>query len=108
MSDVNNNGVYSVFDSKAEAYLPPFTLKNDALALRAFVGALTDDNHVFSKHSADYTLFRVGSWDESKGLLIPLKSHSNLGNGLQLRTSIAKDYMASQASDANVTALPAN
>lgn len=85
--------VYGVFDSKANAYLQPFFANTDGLATRSFIGALTDENHAFCKHSADYTLFRLGDFDDEQGILVACEPLVNLGNGLQLKNSIAKDYL---------------
>lgn len=81
--------VYSVFDSKAGAYLQPFFAANDALALRAFSGALFDDNHPFARHAADYTLFGLGQFDDETGFLESYPGSTNLGNGLQLKSSLS-------------------
>jgi len=61
--------VYSVYDSKAEAYLPPIFFPTDAAAVRAFGSAVSSPDHDFCKYPEDYTLFAVGEWDEQKGEL---------------------------------------
>jgi uncharacterized protein len=74
--------VYSVFDAKAEAFLPPFLCRARGEATRRFVDALTDEKHVFFQHAADFTLFELGEFDEDKGELIPAVPIVSLGNGL--------------------------
>lgn len=59
--------IYSVHDSKAEAFLPPFSTQNHAVALRMIDDALLDPNHGFSRHAADYTLFHLGAFDQNTG-----------------------------------------
>lgn len=61
--------MFSVFDIKAGAYLPPFSLLNEEVAKRAFLQACADPNHNFNRNPEDYTLFCVGSFDDSTGVL---------------------------------------
>lgn len=75
--------VYSVFDEKAGAYLQPFFMVNDAMAIRAVKNAVSDPDHNFSLNAADYTLFRVGTWDDDGGILTSEKT--GLANLLELR-----------------------
>ncbi len=63
--------MYSVWDSKADAYIQPFFATNDKVALRMFQNACDDSAHDFSRHSEDYTLFRIGTFDQQKGDLQP-------------------------------------
>lgn len=73
--------IYTVFDQVAAAYLKPFTLPSDALAIRAFTDAVNTPDHPFNKHPADYTLFYVGEFDETTAIITPETAHA-LGNGL--------------------------
>ena len=59
--------IYSVYDEKAGAYLPPFYMQNDAVAVRAFRNSVQDEEHNFHKNAEDYTLFRLGAWDDNTG-----------------------------------------
>lgn len=65
--------VFSVFDSKAEAYLRPYFAETKGLAVRAFRDASNDPTHEMCKHAADYTLFEIGSFDPITGVLDSLK-----------------------------------
>lgn len=60
--------IFSVYDSKAQAYLQPFFLPNKAVALRALTDCVNDSNHTFGKYPADYILFELGTFDESKAV----------------------------------------
>jgi len=53
--------MFSVFDSKAEAFLPPMFFPTRGVAIRAFSQACGDDNHDFCKYPDDYSLFELGS-----------------------------------------------
>jgi len=75
--------IYSIFDAKASAYLPPFYLHNDAMAVRVFADCVNSEQHAFSKHPEDYTLFHLGIFDDSNGKLTDSEPHTSLGNGLE-------------------------
>lgn len=61
---------YSIFDSATAAYMRPFVMQSDGQAVRAFhdeaVRAETDIN----RHPQDYSLFRLGDFDDSSGSLV--------------------------------------
>lgn len=62
---------YSVRDSAAGAFLPPFCAPTDGLAIRSFMEAVNDQTHSFHKHSSDYTLYLLGEFDDNNGALSP-------------------------------------
>lgn len=57
--------IFTVYDEKAEAYLQPFYMKTTAEAQRAIADCANDENHNFCRHASDYTLFELGTFDES-------------------------------------------
>lgn len=61
------SGVYSIFDDKAQAFIGPMVFNSPGLALRAFTDICNDKNHPIGKHPTDYSLFRIGEFDDSKG-----------------------------------------
>ncbi len=58
---------FTVFDAKANAYLPPFCFGHIGEALRAFIDAAQDPNHKFHKHGHDFSLFHLGHFDDNTG-----------------------------------------
>lgn len=72
-------GIYTVYDSQAQAHLPPFFLATDAMAKRAFSDAVNDSSHQFAKHPSDYTLFRIGEYDDFTGVITHQELHDNFG-----------------------------
>jgi hypothetical protein len=82
--------IYSVYDSTAQTYTAPFFFPNNALAIRAMRGVLLDPQHSFSKHAADYTLFAIGEWDDSNGM-VEAFPHENLGNLQALKTVVTEN-----------------
>jgi hypothetical protein len=59
--------IFSVRDSKAGAYLPPFFMPTRAQAERAFADCINDEKHQFGKHPEDYTFYEIGSFDDHTG-----------------------------------------
>ena len=76
-------GVFSVYDSKAGAYLRPFYERNAATALRSFEEACRDTQSNFYKYAADYTLFDIGKWDEEDGEIRMNEAKYPLGNAIE-------------------------
>lgn len=60
--------IYTIYDEKAQAYLQPFFLDTDLVAKRTMFDCLSDPDHNFSRHPADYTLFNIGTFDNSTGV----------------------------------------
>lgn len=74
--------IFSVYDSKAEAFIQPFFSQTIGTALRDFGRAANDAQHQFHQHAGDYTLFHLGSFDPNKADFTLLKAHANLGTAL--------------------------
>lgn len=70
--------VYSVFDDAAKAFLPPFHARSKGEALRNFSAAANDAGHQFNKFSKDYTLFNLGYFDDSSGMMQPFEVPSRV------------------------------
>lgn len=80
--------IYTIYDSKAEAYIQPFFCKNNGVAIRLFQTAALDEQHDFHRHAADYTLFNIAMWDETKGIITQLENHINLGNAIAIQNMV--------------------
>lgn len=78
--------LFTVYDSKAELYLPPFNSQTTNTALRAFESASNQEGHDFNIYAADYTLFEIGEFDQDLGELQPYAAPNNLGTALQFKT----------------------
>lgn len=79
--------MFSVFDSKAEAFLPPMFFQTRGVAIRAFSQACSDDNHDFCKYPDDYSLFELGSFDPQTAVFACHVAPINLGTASVLRSS---------------------
>lgn len=71
--------IFSVFDSKAAAFLQPFFSINVATAVREFAAAAQDSGHAFHRHSGDYELFLLGEWDQYEGKISMHDTKTSLG-----------------------------
>jgi hypothetical protein len=60
--------MFAVFDNVAKLYMQPFLETTDGTAVRAIQDAAKGD-HPFAKHPADFTLTRLGMYDEETGTL---------------------------------------
>ena len=56
--------VFSIYDAKAAAFLPPFILPKAEMAKRTFMDCVASEDHQFGKHPEDYTLFELGHWND--------------------------------------------
>lgn len=71
--------VFSVYDSKAQAFAQPFVSSNESVAKRDFATAANDPASVLNMHPTDYSLHQVGEWDSSLGVLTPVNPSVNFG-----------------------------
>jgi hypothetical protein len=59
---------YAVYDRKAEMYSQPFLEIKDGTAIRAVQDiVINNKDHPFAKHPSDFSLFRLGIFDETTG-----------------------------------------
>lgn len=71
--------VYSIYDSKAEAYMQPFYAETAGLALRTFSNAANSPESVIGKYPSDFILFEVATFDDKTGSFDSYKQPKNLG-----------------------------
>ena len=56
--------MFTVFDSKADAYLQPFYMQTKGTAVRSFSESCNDPSTSFNKYPEDFTLFALGEYDD--------------------------------------------
>lgn len=71
--------VFAVYDSKAEAFMAPFTFQTKGQAVRGFSDVASDPKTMIGKHPLDFALFELGEFDDSKGVYTNLKAPVNMG-----------------------------
>jgi hypothetical protein len=77
--------VFSIHDQKADAFLPPFILPKEEMAKRTFYDCVNSEDHQFGAHPADYTLFKLGLFDDESGTYLLEKTPISLGSGIEYR-----------------------
>ncbi len=75
---------FTVYDVKVEAFLRPFFMQTPAEAIRAFTETVNDGQSAFFKHPEDFTLYEVGTYDESSGKLSAI-DHVHLGLAINFK-----------------------
>lgn len=75
--------IFSVYDQKAEAYLPPFYLPNRAMAVRTFTDCVNSKDHQFGKHPQDYILVELGEWDDTSASFDLYPALKSLGTAFE-------------------------
>lgn len=63
--------VFSVFDSCSAVYDRPFISSADGAAVRSFGDIACDADHPIGAHPEHYLLFRIGTFDDNSGELVP-------------------------------------
>lgn len=71
--------IFTVYDSKVEAYLPPFTSRSKGDAIRSISKMVNDPQHDFSKYAADFTLFELGEYLDDTAGIYPHKTPVSMG-----------------------------
>lgn len=79
--------IFSVYDSKAQAYLPPFFLPMVGQATRIFQNCANDSAHQFGANPGDYTLFHLGDFDDDSAKISLKATPRNLGIAQEFKSA---------------------
>ena len=61
---------YAVYDNKAEIFSAPFLEVKDGTAIRALQDlVINNSDHAFAKHPKDFSLHRLGEFDDQSGII---------------------------------------
>lgn len=94
--------IFTIHDAAANAYLPPFCLPEQGMAMRTFGDCINDPKHQFSLHPSDYTLFRIGYWDDISGEIKVELAKLSCGNGVAYAERAGDLKDAAEVFDKNV------
>ncbi len=83
--------IFTIYDEKAEVFLPPLFVTTKGIALRAFTDALNSPEHQFGKHPQDYTLFFLGKWEDGDASF-NIKAKTSIGNGVEFLQTPKLEY----------------
>lgn len=78
--------IYSIFDKAAQAFITPFFMHNKAMAIRVFSDNVNsqEENNI-SKHPEQFSLFHLGEYDDSTGVIIPLEKPEVVATALEVK-----------------------
>lgn len=82
--------VFGIYDSKAEAYLPPFMMKSKGEAIRALTNHINDREHNFCKYAEDFTLFELGSWNDSNAMYDLFDTPRSIGVLIEFKRDVGE------------------
>lgn len=74
-----NQYLFAIYDGKAFAFIPPFTMPTPEMAIRSFQECANEKTHMFCKHPLDFCLFQFGHFDDNLGEFEIYENKINLG-----------------------------
>lgn len=89
---------YTIYDVASGVYMRPFFSQADGQAVRGFKDIALDADHEVGKHPEDYTLYRIGTFNDTTGKMT--------GEDLEkLATGLEMVHSSRQVDQDNVQAL---
>lgn len=79
--------MFSVYDTKAEAYMRPFVAQSTGAAIRSFSDEVNtgDKQSPLANHPEDFVLFEIAAWDEMTGVISVYEARKALGAGIDFK-----------------------
>lgn len=69
--------VFAIFDQAAAAFLPPWCVPTEAMALRHLRDlAEREPQHSFVRHAEQYTLFTLAEFDDGTGMFSEIRQEA--------------------------------
>jgi hypothetical protein len=81
--------MYSIYDRASGVYDRPWCAHSDEMAMRMFGDQATGADTYIGKHPEDFTLFRVGTWDDNKGQIVG-EAPEKVVNGVEIVAATQK------------------
>lgn len=79
--------LFCIYDSKVSTWSSPLPFKHSGDALRWFIERVNSKDNNIGKYPSDFTLFEIGCFNESTGILEQLKAPLSLGIGIEFLSS---------------------
>ena len=73
---------YSIHDAQVSAFAQPFFSPTHGSALRAFSDHVNDGNSAPNKHPGDFSIYHLGTYEDSTGDLVAIKP-TRIGTALE-------------------------
>lgn len=80
--------LYVLHDSKSETYTAPTLHQARGQAIRSFSDAVNGKEGILSQHPADFTLFEIGTYDLTTGVITSYDAKISVANGVDVKTSV--------------------
>jgi len=77
--------LYVVYDSASETYTAPTVHRARGEAIRSFTDGVNSPDGVLSTHSADFTLFEIGEYNQATGDLTLYEAKHKVLNGIEVK-----------------------
>lgn len=83
---MNKLMICAIHDTKAEAYMNPFTMRSEGEAIRAFGDAIAKGGTPLADHPEDFVLVQLGWFSQDSGAIeVQFKS---LVNGIDFKKGV--------------------
>ncbi len=92
------NRMYAIYDVKAEFYAPPFVFKTEGLAIRVFLESAKDPESQISRYPADFSLFYLGTFDDSGAKISCTEAPLRLGSAQDFLASVKEPVVLKEVS----------
>lgn len=87
--------MYSIRDSKAEVFNPPFFKHTHGEAERDFRNLVNDEKSFVNKYPEDFDLFYLGQFDDQTGKIEPLPTPEHQLKAVMLKKQ-SQDFQLNQ------------
>jgi len=77
------HNLFTVYDAKVAGYLRPFFAQTKPVAARSFSDAVNQPDHEFNRHPEDYTLFHLGTFEDTECRFQLLETPDAMGVGVE-------------------------
>jgi hypothetical protein len=74
-------GLYAIFDRASGVYDGPLRGQADGVVIRQFCDLAVGDDHPVAQHPEDYTLFKIGEFNDGTGELEPMVPEKLINGG---------------------------
>lgn len=74
----------AIYDSAAQVYSTPVFVQSRGVALRSFQDLVNNKDNQYNAHPEHFSLFMLGDYDESSGLVSPSKSPLLIANAWEI------------------------
>lgn len=80
--------IFSVYDTKVEAFMQPFFAPTRGAAIRMFSDTVNDPQTVFARHHADYILFELGEYHDHNAAFVMLDGPQSIGPATMFKEEV--------------------